>query len=214
MGRVDQVVFRGVTFRRYPDSNNWAERSYFTPGIGDRQRGIQRLHQEVWKEAHGPIPDGHHVHHRDENPLNNSIDNLECLPGREHHSHHVGHRDLHAPERLAHLASIRPLAAEWHRSEEGRAWHVEHGKQAWAKREAVRRTCDQCGSEFDSITRRDNDHFCSNNCKTKWRRASGVDDEDRKCAYCQNTFRANKYARSRTCSRVCGQQLRRRREAS
>ncbi|MFK0182069.1 HNH endonuclease signature motif containing protein [Streptomyces xanthochromogenes] len=214
MAAVDRVIFRGVIFRRYPDSPNWADRSYFTPGIADRQRGIQRLHQEVWKAANGPIPEGCHVHHRDEDPLNNSLGNLECLTGDEHLGHHMAHRDHHTPQRLALLEAIRPLAAAWHRSDAGRAWHRQHGVDTWAKRRPIRRACDQCQSEFDSITRRDNDRFCSNNCKSKWRKASGVDDEDRTCGSCGATFRINKYARARTCSRICGAQLRRRREAS
>ncbi|WP_373304934.1 HNH endonuclease signature motif containing protein [Streptomyces noursei] len=215
MGASERVVFRGVTFRRYPDSKNWADRWYFTPGVADRQRGVGRLHQEIWKAANGSIPKGHHVHHRDENPLNNDLDNLECLPGREHnHNHSADSSPEVAAARLAGLVAGRERAAEWHRSEEGRAWHREHGKRVWDGRQAEVFTCEQCGAEYQSRAAQGHNRFCSNNCKTKWRKASGVDDEDRACAFCGNTFRINKYAVARACSRVCGQGLRRQRAAS
>jgi hypothetical protein len=216
MGQVDRVVFRGVTFRRYPDSENWADRSYFTPGIADRQRGIGRLHQEVWKAAHGPIPDGHHIHHKDQDPLNNSLDNLACLPGREHvHGHHGTSAPEVVAARLAGLDRARVAAAEWHRSEAGRTWHADHGKRTWDNAQATPYVCEQCGGEYESRARQGDGHnrFCSNNCKTKWRKACGVDDEDRICGYCGDVFRINKYAKARTCSRVCGARLRRQRAA-
>jgi len=43
----------------------------------------------------GPIPDGWEVHHRDRDPSNNDLANLECLPPAEHHA-------LHDAERVAH----------------------------------------------------------------------------------------------------------------
>ena len=46
------------------------------------------LHRLIYEEAHGKIPNGYHVHHKDGNKLNNSIDNLELLEKREHHSLH------------------------------------------------------------------------------------------------------------------------------
>lgn len=35
-------------------------------------------------EHFGPIPDGHEIHHIDDNSLNNDISNLACLPIAEH----------------------------------------------------------------------------------------------------------------------------------
>jgi len=38
------------------------------------------LHWYVWEKANGPIPSGHCVFHRDRNPANNELANLELLP--------------------------------------------------------------------------------------------------------------------------------------
>lgn len=47
------------------------------------------LHRLIWIEHYGPIPDGDYVvHHKDNNPLNNNINNLELMTRAEHASHH------------------------------------------------------------------------------------------------------------------------------
>ena len=42
------------------------------------------LHRDVWEFHNGKIPAGHHIHHKDEDKSNNSIDNLECIDGGKH----------------------------------------------------------------------------------------------------------------------------------
>ena len=45
-------------------------------------------HRIVWEQAHGPIPPGYIIHHKDGNGKNNSLDNLELMTRREHVKHH------------------------------------------------------------------------------------------------------------------------------
>jgi len=47
-----------------------------------------RLHRELWLAEVGPIPDKHHIHHRNHDRGDNRLDNLECLPHAEHSRHH------------------------------------------------------------------------------------------------------------------------------
>jgi hypothetical protein len=58
----------------------------------------------------------------------------------------------------------RQRAAEWHRSDEGRAWHREHGVATWANRKLSSVACVVCGGAFDTPypTRA---KFCSSSCK-------------------------------------------------
>ena len=207
MATSETITYNGIRFRRYPESPNWADRVYYTPGIGHKKRGIGRLHQEIWKAHHGEIPAGHHVHHADHNPLNNAPENLVLIDGAEHQAHHMAD-----PERLA-KARERGLsghalaaAATWHGSDEGRAWHVEHGRRTWEGREPKTYQCEQCGASYESLKPSRN-RFCSNNCKTKHRAASGVDDVRRACVVCGTGFTVNKYAKKATCSRTCGGKL-------
>lgn len=165
--RVEVVVFQGRKYRRYPDSPKKVHRLYFG-------RSGHLLHRDVWEHHHGPIPDGHHVHHIDEDPGNNNVDNLECLSI-------VGHRAAHADaiaEHLRsdgvkqHMANIRPAAAEWHRSDEGRAWHKNN---AIASLAAARRAkeehppqvafvCRWCGTE--GVGGNNTRLFCGSGCQT------------------------------------------------
>ena len=97
-----------------------------------------------------------------------------------------------------------PAAIEWHGTEEGLEWHKEHYedvKHLLHKRRLI--VCDQCGKEYMGEKGR----FCSNSCKSKWRRESGIDDEIRKCIVCDEEFSVNKYSDTVTCSRSCGRTL-------
>lgn len=40
--------------------------------------------RNIWKYFNGPIPEKHHIHHKDGDPTNNNIDNLECISSSDH----------------------------------------------------------------------------------------------------------------------------------
>ena len=206
----DRIVFKGIVFRRYPNAKRRTDQVYFTPGIADKIKGAKRLHEEIWMDAHGEIPEGHHIHHADHDPLNNSIDNLVCILAGDHHRHHSSTPEraayLTSEKQLAHLAEIRGMAAEWHRSPEGREWHREHGFRVAAKRKSKPGECEQCGNAF--VSKRP-DRFCSNPCKSAWRRESGLDDETRSCELCGAEFVTNKYRKNRYCTRSCASKVNR-----
>lgn len=46
------------------------------------------LHREVWKFFHGEIPRGYAIHHKDFNPDNNNIENLQLITFSEHQKIH------------------------------------------------------------------------------------------------------------------------------
>jgi len=173
---VESVVFNGRKFNRYPESEHAPLRRYFWRGGGG---GIS-LHRAIWEHYNGPIPVGWHVHHKDGDFNNNDLANLECLPADEHSAAHAEDRRAvgRRPEHIAHLDRIREKAAEWHRSEEGKAWHAENtakhfrvGGAAWRANKARRdreaanpvpRRCAECDTEFLSATGRA--ELCSNAC--------------------------------------------------
>ena len=61
--------------------------------------------------------------------------------------------------------------------------------------------CKQCGEEFEST--KVGSKFCSNKCRSKWRREQGLDNEERECVVCGNKFKINKYKKRKTWSRSC-----------
>lgn len=52
--------------------------------------GGKLLHRLIWEDYHGKkIPEGYVIHHKDYNPLNNDISNLELRTLSEHRSLHM-----------------------------------------------------------------------------------------------------------------------------
>lgn len=61
----------------------------------------QLLHRKIWEEFYGQkIPDGMVIHHKDFNPLNNSISNLELMTHEEHLSLHHKGQPIHMNTKL------------------------------------------------------------------------------------------------------------------
>ena len=162
----------------------------------------KRLHVTVWRYHNGEIPKGYHVHHIDENRANNQIDNLKLVESFMHLSMHASEREEYNQK---HIKDIRELASQWHCSEEGRAWHSVHAKEIWATKAERTYVCSECGKEFTTLHDygEEQNTFCSNACRTRHRAKSGVDDEERVCAYCGKTFTVNKYTKRACCSREC-----------
>src|SRR5208282_5331070 len=111
-------------------------RNYYWPGGHHRERGVGALHQEIWIARYGPIPPAHHIHHRDENPLNNDISNLEAKLGREHNREHSSSEENKARFRLVQPLGLEKAAA-WHRTEAGRELARRNGKLVMSLRVAV-----------------------------------------------------------------------------
>jgi hypothetical protein len=166
----------------------------------------KHLHQYIWMKANGEIPEGHEIHHKDLNSFNNELSNLELLTIAEHKKlHSVVSWDDERRERARENLSknARPKASEWHGSEKGREWHKKHFEENWDKifqeKEFV---CECCGGDFKAISNGVN-RFCSNKCKSKWRRENGLDNEVRTCITCGRKFEVNKYYKTQNCSRSC-----------
>ena len=164
----------------------------------------KRLHRYVYENEAGEIPKGYHIHHKDHDKSNNDISNLELLHHSEHLSLHGKHRfENNKEEVIKNLEeNARPKAIEWHKSDSGKTWHKEHYENMKEKlHEKVKTNCLECSNEFDGLKNRSK--FCSNKCKSKYRRKSGVDDIEKKCEFCGKSFKINKYSKTRFCSRSC-----------
>lgn len=197
------ITYRGVTYRRDPDGKQRSHRVYY----GARDHGY--LHRRIYEDNHGPIPDGWHVHHADENPFNNDPANLVALPPDEHSHVHPGDVDRTSPEWLEHLASIRLLAAEWHSSPEGIEWHREHGKQTWEGRERQPvGNCAMCGEPVTSyFVSRGELRFCSRKCIGKYNETTLRYHTMVPCPICGTEF-PQRRRRPKTCSPDCAKQMR------
>jgi len=189
----------GAVWYRYPESNRRSDRAYFRRH--ERGKPIY-LHRYVWEQTNGPIPKKHHIHHKDENTGNNSLENLELATGAAHLSKHMRDRYESAPEVFEQrLVAARLAAPEWHASPEGRAWHSEHGKRVAANKTFHACKCKVCGADFESKT--PTAGMCSAKCRAKDRRNSGKDDIEFVCAECNVRFTKNRFQVPKFCSRSC-----------
>ena len=70
--------------------------------------------------------------------------------------------------------------------------------------EKIIKICEQCGKEYESSSNvAHKQRFCSEKCKMKWRRANGLDREQRVCIFCGKTFTCNKTLPTKFCSKHC-----------
>ena len=186
--------FQGREYIKYPKER------YFKHGASTTW-----LHRAVWEYYKGKIPEGYHVHHKDENVFNNEIENLELLEAHEHLSMHMQEKMQDTDYRKKQKERFdyaRIYASKWHGSKEGIEWHKKHGKDVANNLVPKEYTCMCCGKKY--MAKPSGLHkFCSNKCKTKSRYFSGVDNEERICPNCGKTFIVNKYSRTTFCSSKC-----------
>ena len=68
----------------------------------------------------------------------------------------------------------------------------------------IKKICEYCGCEYKSSSNiAHRQRFCSEKCKMKYRRANGLDNEERICKYCGKKFICNKTLPTKFCSKHC-----------
>lgn len=171
-----------------------------TTGYWERARGTPRkMHIYVWEYHNGKLPAGYCLHHIDGDKGNNTLDNLQMLTVQEHSK-------LHAQE-ADHTAFIEK-SKQWHQTKEARSISRENGFASASRWPTRQYTCDYCGATFTVKSPRTDYRFCSNQCKSAWRRQSGVDNEHRTCVVCGGDFVVNRYSKTLCCSRGCAASFR------
>jgi len=101
------------------------------------------LHRLIWENEYGPIPPGTFVHHKDGNPLNNDLSNLELATPKEHS--------------FIHPRGFAVWTSEYRGS---------HTRTMWKVRTKKPKICAQCGITFKSTGMRAK--FCSRKCRKKF----------------------------------------------
>ena len=189
----DLACFDGLSFRKDKRTG------YFL-----NAKTHKRLHVYVWEYYNGvEVPKGYHIHHKDSDKNNNEIENLILLSASEHESLHGNswseERKEQARKNLAD--NVRPKASEWHGSEDGKKWHSEHAKEVWANMKPNKYVCSNCGKEFETINvySKNQNHFCTNACKSAYRRKMGFDNVTKICERCGGEYIANKYQKTKRC---------------
>lgn len=164
----------------------------------------KRLHRYVWEFYNGPIEEGYEIHHIDGDKSNNDLSNLVMLPKKEHAKLHGNSQSevLLEKKRKNIKEKALPEAIKWHKSKEGRKWHSEHSLEIAKTIKEKEYVCLNCNNVFYKKPYGIN-KFCSNKCKSSYRRKLGIDNVEKVCAYCGGVFVDNKYNKRKYCSKKC-----------
>lgn len=191
------AIFNGRSFVKDEKTNYYLSSRPFENGKR------KRLHVYVWEYYNGVIPKGYHVHHIDHDKGNNEISNLQIMTTSEHMKHHQAtlSDELVEKRRRNLIEKAVPASKAWHASKEGKKWHSENAKKMMQNRQLQSYSCTYCGKEFQTKHRypKNKNRFCSNNCKSAYRRKMGFDNVAFTCSVCGKTFTANKYSKRSRC---------------
>ena len=102
----------------------------------------------VWCWHNGPVPDGYEIHHKNEDPTDDRLENLEAVSIHEHRSHH-------GPKNGAKSATSPSVAS-------GLGAAV-----MWPNREFETRVCIECGDAYQ--TRSTYSSYCGKQCSVRAR---------------------------------------------
>lgn len=187
----DLAVYNGFSFRRDKRTNYYLS----SRAIGERRK---RLHVYIWEQEKGEIPKGFQVHHIDGNKFNNCVENYSLLSASKHSESHGRTLTKEQKDCLRKniIEKAQPKAKEWHGSEDGIKWHKEHYGLSLGMVQLKDFTCEQCGKNFKSKYA---PRFCSNNCKSAYRRKQGVDNVEKICSICGKVIVKNKYSKNKCC---------------
>lgn len=182
MEGMDHIIYKGNKYKR-------TKEGYYLR--------TERLHRRIWEDHFGQIPEKHHIHHKNGVKDDNRIENLECISEKDHpHQHFIWE------EQVLLLHKARDAAARWHKSEEGRIWHMENSIKCWANRGHIPCICEICGKKYKTRNRAKN-RFCSHECRKKHRYP--IKKIDALCVICRKMFKTEKKKNhSRACSPQCG----------
>lgn len=158
----------------------------------------ERLHRRMWEDAYGPIPEDHHIHHKNGNSHDNRLENLECIHKKKHHSMHFSAmRQVEAMQRK----ESRDKANEWYRSEKGAKFLSGASKKGWEERKPIERICVICSAKF-TTKNFNGTKYCSQTCRSRSQMLRAVSPKP--CIICGAIFTPGDTKNlARTCSQKC-----------
>jgi ribonucleotide reductase alpha subunit len=166
---------------RWPKVGHACGQDYFW--LSNRNSSYQKgEHRLIWEANNGPIPRDHVVHHVDFNSQNNAVENLACMPKREHDELHavrmrgdvnpvhavLAHPVRAAAERTGISTRRGPTTAsdplrrlQYYRTVTNLPLVIFDGGVL------VEKTCEECGSRFHVAVHRREQAHCSHACSNR-----------------------------------------------
>lgn len=170
-----------------------------------------RLHQAVYMYHFGEIPEGIHIHHKDIDPSNNEISNLQLMTNSDHHKLH---QKLYKKEKVIYecvncgqkFEGLKHMKRRFCNRRCYANWLNKLGKL----RKYEIRVCEFCHKNYK--TRADSKQkYCSRECVNKATKAGLIirRKESFVCINCGKIFEAVKGGNNKFCSTSCNDKWRR-----
>lgn len=205
----EQLEWEDFKFRK--SKNRYSASCY----IDGKVRTVWR-HRWHWEMNNGKAPPGYHVHHKNEDPSDDRLENLELKKQSEHRSDHVkGEKSPLWRGDRTELYICKVCGKEF------KGWKSrprQYCSKACDQLDRTRMatlilTCAQCGKEFERLhcqseRPRHSQPFCSPACYLK-HRWGGPNTRTRRCGYCGKhiKLRPSRIRNSKSgkcyCSRDC-----------
>ena len=228
----ETIEYRGKKYHRYPLSKRRQLRVYYWRHDAWKKPPFA-LHRQIWIDNNGEIPEGYVIHHKDNNPLNNDIDNLQLEEKGIHMSKHMlseERRQKSIENGKKQSARLIKQLREWRENNPDIAHEVysRNGKKQWKKaKKQLLKWCEDNKEKHREI--------CSKNGKRnivylqaglkKWREENpdlykelnknnikSIIGEPKTaiCKECGKTFTYRRKTGAKYCSNSCGAKSRRR----
>lgn len=124
-------------------------------------RATFHIQRAVWCYHNGAIPSGNEIHHADNNPSNNTADNLQCMTKSEHQKVHKP-KGLPAANRTRNAEIVCPQCGKtFYNSQSHRIYCSEECR---LKHEFISKRCPVCGETFRVHKKHHAQIFCSRHC--------------------------------------------------
>ena len=154
------------------------------------------IYRFIWTYFNGEIPEGYEIHHRDLNPDNNDIANLQLLTVAEHRRlHNPGKEENYLKKNAKHYCAVCGKEIE-HRRGQSVYCSAKCRRTAERIRATKTKTCEVCGKEFSTTS---DARFCSQKCIGEFRKRR----ETKTCPICGKTFSGRLVHNRKYCSRKC-----------
>jgi hypothetical protein len=88
------------------------------PATSKHWRSTRQQARKIWTRFIGNIPKGHHIHHKDGDHTNNSLENLQCISPADHMKYHHAGPEYNIPRHLrpARKAYMKKYLKEYNAS--------------------------------------------------------------------------------------------------
>ena len=201
MENQQTIVYKGEIFRL--QSTGYYYQS------DNKNQPERLLHRRIYRDHHGPIPKGMHIHHKNLDWQDNRIENLEQRNASKHSKEHMALR-----KKVKKLCIV--CGKEYRTVVPSRRKYCSsacHQRDSYQRYKNVQEKCPECGKTFMHSKFRAQ-LCCSRKCANKYRGKEiqkAIVQKTGKCPQCGKEFVFSRFWTQTCCSRKCANGYRERR---